>query len=94
MILATVFLLRCMSPQLADFVAKVFLPATSVTSLTLHLSAIAACLVFWREIYRPAFSDWRGERGLDAIGAGQRSRHAIVPSLGSPRTGEAHASHN
>jgi hypothetical protein len=32
--------------------------ATSVTSLTPHLSAIVACFDFWREIYHPAFSDF------------------------------------
>jgi hypothetical protein len=32
--------------------------ATSVTSLTPHLSAIVACFDFWREICHPAFSDF------------------------------------
>jgi hypothetical protein len=32
--------------------------ATSVTSLTPHLSAIVACFDFWREISHPAFSDF------------------------------------
>jgi hypothetical protein len=32
--------------------------ATSVTSLTPHLSAIVACFDFWRKICHPAFSDF------------------------------------
>src|SRR3954471_11154021 len=32
--------------------------ATSVTSLTPHLSATVACFIFWREICHPAFSDF------------------------------------
>ena len=32
--------------------------ATSITSLTPHLSASVACFVFWREICHPEFSDF------------------------------------
>jgi hypothetical protein len=31
---------------------------TSLTNLALHLSAIVACFVFWREICHPALSDF------------------------------------
>jgi hypothetical protein len=41
------------------------LQVTSVTSLTLHLSAIAACFVFWLEIYHSAFSDFCNKIGQD-----------------------------
>ena len=60
---------------------------TSVTSLTLRLSAIVACFVFWREICHPAFSDFcnkiRTSRALSALHRYARnwssSRHLRLP---------------
>ena len=53
--------------------------ATSVTSLTPHLSAIVACFDFWREICHPAFSDF-----CNTIGT---SRHfAAAQQFGRFRT--------
>jgi hypothetical protein len=51
--------------------------ATSVTSLTLHLSAIVAGFVFWREICHPAFLDFCNKIGTQL----SRSNGAACPQL-------------
>src|ERR1700730_2235053 len=56
--------------------------ATSVMSLTLHLSAIAACLVFWRGLCHPAFSDFCNRICQEQTHAAQQTTWLIqLPDL-------------
>jgi hypothetical protein len=66
--------------------------ATSVTSLTPHLSAIMACFVFWVEICHPAFSDFCSRNGRmgGAAEIGESLRKTAAGGAGLGRCNECY----